>query len=687
MRTFSVLLLVFLVVAAAQTPAQEPSYSQPGGQLAILIGVDQYRHAPPLQFAVSGSLRIAQTLRRYAGYRTADVLQLVDAAADPAFHPTRASLQAELPRWLSKAGAGDQVLIAFSGHAYRADDGQCYLAALDTNPADLPGTGLKVSWLRDQLAACPARAKLLLLDTRQRRPDQSADEAPGVSAAELAGSLQSLPGLTVLAASAAGQPSLIWPEQQQTLFAFWLAEALKGYADADRDGLVTSEELAGYVQRNVAAVAKQQFSADQQPQQLGLPPEDDQAAAVVRVQPQSLKRLLADLAEHLAIRMQLDQHHRLGVLEFTTATPAGEVLGSEFGVLGRYCGTELHQQLAARGTGQFEVADQRRMETALKELNFGTSQLGSESALKQLGAQAGQLPVVAVGTLTGREDRQLTMRCQLLRTDGSGVAGEVSGTARLNDSEWAMLGRSVNVEPADLAPPPDAPANAVPTQVSDVGELDQRSQTAHPLADQKFPLRVRVMVGDDERQGVFRDGDLLVPLRPGEVYRIEIENGTDQGVFLRLLVDGLNTLPERLAAKGINIEAAPGTGWAAAQPVNLAEAQAWWLDPPSGNQKSQVYEVRGVFSQVGQDAKYNAFRVVDAPESQAARLGFADQAGLITAAFYRAIPKPAGGGRGGLGTALGDEYQTQTDRYTGDRIPGPLQAVIHLRYVDAGTEP
>jgi hypothetical protein len=678
-RVLTLLLTSFVflwtpVLSAADSP----------GQFAVLIGVDGYEHAPALSTAVSVTVRLASTLQRYGGYRSADVLQLLDAAADPALHPTRANLLAELPRWLSKAGENDRVLIAFAGHAYRADDGELYLAAQDTDPDDLAGTGVAVSWLKDQLAACLAQTKLLLLDTLRSDAKGSAS-VTGITAAEAAEPLRNVPGLTVLAASSAGQASLVCTDRQQSLLMFWTVEGLKGHGDADSDGLITVDELAAYVQRQVAAEAQQRFDADQRPQRLGLPADDDQPAAVCRVRPQTLKRTLADLADQLAVQLEIHQQPRVGVLEFTTETGAGEVLGAEFGILGRYCGGELQQQLLTRSTGRFDVADRRRLDQALKEAEFKITDLGSEAALKELGQRAGQLPVVAVGTLIARDGRTVTLRCQLLRTDDSGLVVQTTVRADLNDSEWAMLGRSVNIEPTDYAPPAD-PVAPVPTQVAQISQIEQRAETTHPLADSQFPLRVRIMVGNQERKGVFRDGEMRVPLNTGEVYRIQVENGQDHGVFMRLLVDGLNTLPERVWSKGVEVEAAPKRELAVAQPVNLAEARAWWLDPPAAGQTARVYSVNGFFSQVGENAKFNDFRVVDAQDSQAARIGFADQAGLITAAFYQPVPKPVDDGKRALGTALGDEYQTQTEMYKGNEIPGPLLAVIHIRYVKAGTE-
>ncbi len=654
------------------------------GQFAVLIGIDGYQHAPELSAAVNGTMGLSRVLTRYGGYRSAGVLQLVDAAADPALHPTRANLLDELPIWLSKVGANDRLLISFAGHAFRDSQGETYLAARDTDPADLASTGVKVSWLKEQLVACPAQTKLLVLETLQSDATGSGD-TPGISAAEAAQPMSNVPGLIVLAASSASQLSLVDTDRRQSLLMYWIGEGLKGHADADADGQLTADELAAYVQRQVAAESHQRFDARQQPQRLGLPADEDHPAVICRVRPQSLKRVLVDLAEYFAVQMEINRQPRVGVLEFLTDTGTREVLGADFGVLGRYCGGELQQQLLTRGTGRFDVADRRRLDQALKETKFKIEDIGSESALRDLGQRAGRLPVVALGTLIARDGRTVTLRCQLLRTDDSGLVAQTTVRADLNDSEWAMLGRSVNVEPTDYDAPTDHVA-PTQTQVADISRIEQRSENSHPLADPAFPLRVRIMVGNQERKGVFRDGEMRVPLNIGEVYRIQVENGRDHGVFMRLLVDGLNTLPELTLSKGVKVEAAPRTQATAAQPVNLAEARAWRLGPPTSGQSARVYSVNGFFSKVGDDANYNAFRVVDARDSQAARIGFADQAGLITAAFYQPVPKPKRTGERGLGTELGDEYQTRTEMYKGDEMPGPLLAVIHIRYVKPGTE-
>jgi hypothetical protein len=183
-----------------------------------------------------------------------------------------------------------------------------------------------------------------------------------------------------------------------------------------------------------------------------------------------------------------------------------------------------------------------------------------------------------------------------------------------------------------------------------------------------------------EREPVARGNDLFVPLRKGEVYRIQAENKSGELVLMRLLVDGLNTLPQLETDKDMVVEPvpknqSPGTRqerWVTAPRVNLNDARAWILDPKSS--KSTL--VRGFFSSTAGGGKYNEFVVVDAQDSLAARQRFTDQIGLITAAFYA----PKSDARG-LGTTLGKEGTGRVAERAGIAC-GNLLGVVHLRYVE-----
>ena len=70
------------------------------------------------------------------------------------------------------------------------------------------------------------------------------------------------------------------------------------------------------------------------------------------------------------------------------------------------------------------------------------------------------------------------------------------------------------------------------------------------------------MIGGQERPGVFRGNDMFVPVRKGEVLEIWIENHSGKLTLMRLLVDGLNTLPELEKAKGVaTYLVASGSTW------------------------------------------------------------------------------------------------------------------------------
>jgi hypothetical protein len=135
--------------------------------------------------------------------------------------------------------------------------------------------------------------------------------------------------------------------------------------------------------------------------------------------------------------------------------------------------------------------------------------------------------------------------------------------------------------------------------------------------------------------------------------------------MMRMLVDGLNTLPQQVMEKGVaTLVIAP--------PVSLDEARAWLLDP----ERSPVNAVRGFVTQIGVQGEVREFTVVDAADSLAARQHFTQQVGVITVAFYA----PAGDGRG-IGTAAGRERSEEIEEREGFKV-GNLLAVVHLRYVE-----
>jgi uncharacterized caspase-like protein len=653
--------------AAAETTTTEPGT---GRAWALLIGVEKYHRAPALIHTLNDVRQLANTLRSRAGYAEDAICAMTEVETNPRFQPLRSSIEAELPKWLKQAGPDDSVLVYFTGHGFRDATGKMYLAPVDCNPDELAKTAISVEWFREQIAACKARFKLLVLDSCHAGSEKGAGDSRDVVAKDLGDPFKDLEGVVTLASSTAKEKSQIWEEKQQSLFSYWLNQGLRGNADENSDGEIDIDELYKYVFRNVTRTAKLRQPLPQTPVRIVRSGTPD-VPVVARLRPLTLRQVISDTAEQLADAIEERGLSKVGVLEFINDTKMGELLGADFGLLGRYCAEELERRLADYGEGKFSVVDRRRLQTALREQGFKLDDIGSGERLKELSGRAEGMPLIAVGTLRNRAGRLVNIQCKLLRTDSDQLAGSAGGAATLNESEWAMLGRSVSVSPQELRPEPTlAGQTPVSRQQQIIRSFDQHAEGPHPLKSADFPYRVKLMIGGQERQGVFRGNDYFVPVRKGEVYEIWIENRSGKTVLMRLLVDGLNTLPEKESTKGVQTVIV-------GKRVNLDAAEAWELDPADAT----LYAVRGFVTEVGVQGKLREFTIVDADQSLAARQKFTDQIGIITAAFY----DPASGSRA-VGTGLGRERKEEIleSRHL---KPGNLLSVVHIRYVEADAIP
>ncbi|MFN0196596.1 MAG: caspase family protein [Planctomycetaceae bacterium] len=674
--------VVWGIVSPFAAPVQAEDEAGPPQNWAILIGVEKYTKAPPLQYTVNDVKRLSETLLSRHGVSRRHILEITDQRKEAAYQPTKDALMKKLQEWFTKPKERDSIIVYFSGHGFRDAAGKLYLAPLDCDPDNPEPTGIPVEWFRAQLAACPAGFKLLVLDACHAGTEKGA-ETDSVDANELGTNFEDLERVVTIASSKANEKSLIWDAKEQSLFSYWLNQGLRGHADRDLNGQIDIDELYEFVSRNVKRTADFKFGRSQTPVRLvrfgveGVP-------TVSTLKPQSLKDMLADMAEQLAYAMEEQKFPKVGVLEFITQDQTGaEGLGTNFGLLGKYCAEELERQLQDRGTGKFSVVERRRLQESLSSQKFGLKDLGSSERLASLSQTAGGMPVLVVGSLVSRDGRVLRMQCKLQQTESDADLGVTTGgTAALSESEWAMLGRSTVVRAEDRRPdfrPPTETTgngtadNSIEAQV--INSVDQRTEgpASHPFRDPTFQFRVSLVVDGKERKGEFRGNDYFVPVRKGEKYRLVVENKSGEVAVMRLLVDGLNTLPEKEKTKGIVTES-----WG--QHVHLDEARAWILDPqgPEVRGKEPKWVVAGFATATGRDGKLREFVIVDAQESLAGRQGFSEEVGLITAAFY----KPKSGARGGgVGTAAGSEIGMDLTERAGVTA-GNLIGVVHIRYVE-----
>jgi hypothetical protein len=227
---------------------------------AILIGIQSYDDPTlaAVPYAAADAQRLRDTLvKRYAVPADQSLL-LTDASL--------VRLKGEIASRLEKVQATDHLVVYFAGHALRDAEGKVYLAPKEFNREQPAATGLGLQGLVDQLEACPAKDKLLVLDACQALPGVDPTQEPAT--AEMFQTLRAPPGqaalrtVTGLASCSAGQRGQMLPERKQGLFGGSLSEGYSGRADKNRDGRIEPTELFAFLTESMGSAA----SALKQPQ-------------------------------------------------------------------------------------------------------------------------------------------------------------------------------------------------------------------------------------------------------------------------------------------------------------------------------------------------------------------------------------------------------------------------------------
>jgi Caspase domain len=210
---------------------------------ALVIGINQYKSAPPLGYAVNDATAIAHMLTDTFGFPKQNVRLLTDKQA------TRASI---MKNYLLLAADGtdvnDRVIVFFAGHGHtigsrRGEVG--FLVPYDGNPNYLPSL---IRW--DELTRnsdlIPAKHILFLMD--------ACYGGLAITRALKAGAMRFLkdmllrPARQVLTAGKANEvvADLGGPLPNHSVFTGHLLEGLQGKA-AQTDGLITANGVMAYV--------------------------------------------------------------------------------------------------------------------------------------------------------------------------------------------------------------------------------------------------------------------------------------------------------------------------------------------------------------------------------------------------------------------------------------------------------
>jgi uncharacterized caspase-like protein len=234
---------------------------------ALLVGVRDYRlkfYQGTLKYTEEDVEDLARVLRDDGFAReNIRVLSQWAKADNPALAPTSGNIRSWLEHWTARCSPDDTLVVAFSGSGvqYGAPPQYCFLP----EDADLnqPESLLNQDELFETLNRCPARVKLLLLDTCQEAltPKQTHNVTPP----KWRTPPKPAPGLAALFACSPGEISLEHDQLRHGIFSHFVLEGLRGKADENKDGVIRLDELSKFAQEGVRDFTKKQALPRQNP--------------------------------------------------------------------------------------------------------------------------------------------------------------------------------------------------------------------------------------------------------------------------------------------------------------------------------------------------------------------------------------------------------------------------------------
>lgn len=241
------------VVDGIDQPAAKVSVPK---SYALVVGVSEYKNlAPKEQLAFTGADAEAMynilISREGGNFPAENVHKLVGPRA------TLANIKKELEQWLpSVTKDDDRVVVYFAGHGF-VYQGKVYLAPADFDKRNIAGSGYSTDELGAAFGAkIKGKWKVLLTDSCHSGAVTTDTDSRTINS-RLLDLSRSLFSLTASRDRERSFESKEWGGGHG-IFTYYVVKGLEGEADESGDGVVSADELAAYVQRQVRSATEQQ---------------------------------------------------------------------------------------------------------------------------------------------------------------------------------------------------------------------------------------------------------------------------------------------------------------------------------------------------------------------------------------------------------------------------------------------
>jgi uncharacterized caspase-like protein len=215
---------------------------------AIAIGIDRYANPkiPLLDYAVNDAQSIVAVLTNL-GFPKEQIFLLFNEQA------TRHAIEEVLYNRLREAGKEDRLFVFFAGHGATEqlprEGSEGFLLPYDADPSSLFTTAISMSDVKRIGQRIAAKHILFAVDACYSGFSITRSVAPKVVDEEYLRLVTQDPAVQVITAGKAGEQ--VREENGHGVFTNQLLKALQGFADEDRNGLITGIELASFLQSRV----------------------------------------------------------------------------------------------------------------------------------------------------------------------------------------------------------------------------------------------------------------------------------------------------------------------------------------------------------------------------------------------------------------------------------------------------
>ena len=232
---------------------------------AVVIGINNYPHVRHLKYAVNDARMFYDYLVKDTRIPPENVALFRDQQAT--LSKIKSALGTDLK---NKAGKEDMVIIFFAGHGatetdVMSPDGdglEKYLLPFDAEPKDLYATALPMGEISRIFGRIRSERLIFIADCCYSGASGGRTiDIAGIRATISEAFLDRIAGgkgRVIMTASGANEVSAEVDELQHGVFSYYLVEGLRGRADADRDGLISVDEVYRYVSEQVPKATGQE---------------------------------------------------------------------------------------------------------------------------------------------------------------------------------------------------------------------------------------------------------------------------------------------------------------------------------------------------------------------------------------------------------------------------------------------